>query len=231
MSKLQNLQRRLSKGISGWLLYEFSCNRGDLFNEKYLSYPLGGIITNLTMYQTSSEVNHPKITIGSVGRPLQVDFVIWDKYKTQEWFYAFESKWIGNTEIKITDILWDLIRLQNIFDEHPKVKCYFVLAGFDSKIKTLFAKYDILSLNKTFGKNFITSNNTTLKFHLNYLDSTSKNYINSKIEQYKNFKLYSVIECVSPHFYPNGNENNNMTFSTCAFEILKPNSSLKIQSL
>ena len=94
MSNLQNIAKRLSRGTSGWLLYEFSCNRGYLFNEKYLSYPIGNILNNLTKYQLLTEVNHPFRNLGGRGRPLQVDFVLQDKYNKVDGEWKFAKAWL-----------------------------------------------------------------------------------------------------------------------------------------
>ncbi len=112
MSNLKNIQRKLSEGVSGWLLFEFNCYRGLLFNEKYLSYPVGQILNSITEYKTSTEINHP-CSNNSRGRPLQVDFVLTDE--EINWKYAFESKWIGDSTISLGSVLWDLIRLQNVW--------------------------------------------------------------------------------------------------------------------
>ena len=42
MSRI-TLSRRLTEGTGGWLQYEYQCNRSELFSEKYLSVPIGGI--------------------------------------------------------------------------------------------------------------------------------------------------------------------------------------------
>ena len=227
---MSNLQKKISQGVSGWLLYEFNCNRGDLFNEKYLSFPIGNILNTLTEFQTSTEENHPCSNSNSKGRPLQVDFVILDKYKTKEWKYAIETKWIGKTNISLHSVIWDLIRLQNLFKDFNNIKCYFVLSGFNKKIQHLTRDFNITyNLNNSSKSNLTTVNNNTLKFHLDKLDNKSKNNINAKIKNYIDFTLYSKIVCKPAHVYPN--ENLNMTFSTYIFEILKPGGTMVYSTL
>ncbi|MDL5511179.1 hypothetical protein QSE00_05095 [Arenibacter sp. M-2] len=227
MSNLNNIQRKISEGVSGWLLFEFHCFRGLLFSEKYLSYPIGQILNSITDFKTQAEINHP-LGNGGQGRPLQVDFVLSEK---AEWKYAVESKWIGHSTISLASLIWDLIRLQNLFSSHSNLKCYFLLAGFDKKIETLFSEIDIYYNKESNKKNEITKiSQSKLTFNLNKLDSTTKKYVNEKISKYPKFKLYSKISCKPAHKYPNS-ETYNMSFSTYTFEVLKPDETLKIKEL
>lgn len=228
MSNLKNIQRKISEGISGWLLFEFNCFRGYLFNEKYLSYPIGQILNSITEFKTLTEINHPCSNDGQ-GRPLQVDFVLTND--DNDWKYAFESKWIGNSTISIADMIWDLIRLQNLFNHHPETKCYFILSGFDKKINLLLETFDICNVEDSEKNNELTSvNQTYLKFNLSKLDDTAKSTINEKIEKYQKFNLYSKIFCKPAHSFPK-KDIINMTFTTYIFEILPPDQTLKIKNL
>jgi len=227
MSNLNNIQRKISEGVSGWLLFEFHCFRGLIFSEKYLAYPVGQILNGVTEYKTQTEINHP-LTNKAQGRPLQVDFVL---LENSEWKYAIETKWIGDSKISIGSLIWDLIRLQNLFAEHTDIKCYFLLAGFNKKIENLFTEIEITYNKDSIKMNSITSiNQSKLTFNLNNLDSGTKIFLNKKIDKYPKFKLYSKIFCKPAHKYPNS-EVYNMTFSTYTFEVLKPNETLKIKSL
>jgi len=228
MSNLNNIQRKISEGVSGWLLFEFNCFRGYLFNEKYLSYPVGQILNSITEYKTLTEINHP-CSNNMQGRPLQVDFVLTDD--KSKWKYAFESKWIGNSMISLGAIIWDLVRLQNLDKHHAEIKCYFILVGFDKKINILLEDFDICHDKTSKKKNKIAKTNSTfLIFDLCELDKTTKDYVNQKIKKYPNFKLYSKIHCKPAHKFPK-NDIINMTFTTYIFEILKPDGTLKINEL
>lgn len=231
MSNLKNIQRKLCEGVSGWLLFEFNCLRGPIFNEKYISYPIGQILNSITEYKTKAELNHPCSNKGR-GRPLQIDFVLASQDSPSIWKYAFESKWVGNSNITINAMIWDLIRLQNLFSYHSDIRCYFILAGFEKKISGgLLKDFDIAyieGMKKVSG--LTTVNNSKLTFNLKHLDSASKNKINENIQQYPQFSLYSKIICKPAHYYPR-NDIVNMTFSTYVFEVLSPNTSLKVSSL
>lgn len=228
MSNLINIQRKISEGVSGWLLFEFHCFRGYIFNEKYLSYPVSQILNSLTEFKTLTEINHP-LGNNSVGRPLQVDFVLTDK--SSNWKFAFETKWVGNTEISVGSMVWDLIRLQNLFSEHKEIECYFILSGFDKKINSLLDTFDIVYDKNSTKANSLTSiNQTYMKFDLTKLDGSSKTYINKQILKYPNFTLFSRIHCRPAHSFPK-KDIINMTFKTYIFEILKPDKTLKIKTL
>ncbi|HRF76216.1 MAG TPA: hypothetical protein PLB46_06570 [Chitinophagales bacterium] len=228
MSNLKNIQRRISEGVSGWLLFEFNCLRGTLFNEKYLSYPVGQILNSITDYKTLTEINHPCSNNGQ-GRPLQVDFVLQDK--NSKWKYAFESKWIGNSTISLGFVIWDIIRLQNIYKHHPDIRCYFILAGFDKKINILLEDFDLYYNKDTIKKNEIAkANSTFLIFDIFKLDSSTKTYLNKKIKKYPNFNVYSKIRCRPAHKFPK-KDVINMTFSTYIFEVLKPDETHKLRQV
>lgn len=229
MSNLANIQRKLSEGISGWLLFEFHCLRGTLFNEKYLSYPIGQILNSITEYKTLTEISHP---CGNEvqGRPLQIDFVLKD-IKDSSWKFAIESKWAGNSTISMSSIIWDLIRLQNLFTHHPDIHCYFILSGLNKKLSKLL-KNEIISIDKIGSTpgNITKINSKYLTFNLNKLDNSSKKIINESIIKYPNFSLYSQINCRPAHLYPK-TDLINMSFSTYSWEILAPDKTLKTGKL
>jgi hypothetical protein len=218
MSNLKNIQRKISEGISGWLLFEFNCERGLIFNEKYLAYPVGQILNSITEYKTRTEINHPCANEGK-GRRLQVDFVLMDNNK--DWKFAFESKWIGNTSISLASIIWDLIRLQNLFNHHQTLRSYFILAGFEKKLKLLLSTYNItLSPTSQNIASITKVNPTFLTFDLFKLDQHTKDRINDLADKYPNMALHSKIRCRPAHKFPK-KDIVNMSFSTYIFEIMK----------
>lgn len=228
MSNLKNIQRKVSEGVSGWLLFEFNCERGYIFNEKYLSYPIGQILNSVTEYKTRTEINHPCSNTGR-GRPLQVDFILKDDGGV--WKFAFESKWVGNTMITLSDVIWDLVRLQNLHAHHPGIRCYFVLAGFEKKIKTLLSTFKICYDGTPSAANSITSVNPTfLNIDLFKLDAVTKASINSLAVKYPRMILHSKIRCRPAHKFPK-KDLINMSFSTYMFEVMKPEKTHKVSSL
>ncbi|MEL6732147.1 MAG: hypothetical protein AAFP83_13545 [Bacteroidota bacterium] len=223
-----SIQKKVCEGVSGWLLFEFSCFRGLLFNEKYLSYPIGQILNSATQYKTHSEVNHP-FSNGGKGRPLQVDFVL--KEGEENGKLAFESKWVGDSMISLGSLIWDLIRLQNLHSQYTGLRCYFVLAGFDKKLNVLLSDFDICYDENSIKENSLTKvNSTYLMFNLFKLDDGSRSFINEKIEKYSKFGLFSRITCRPAHKFPK-KDVVNMTFSTYVFEVCKPDMTHRIEKL
>jgi len=71
------------------------------------------------------------------GRPPQIDFCIYKADKSIE--IAVESKWLGNAQVGVGDIIWDLIRLE-LLAHDLNVKCFFVLAGPKKKVANFVRK-------------------------------------------------------------------------------------------
>lgn len=235
MSNHQNIQRKLSFGVSSWLAYEFSCNRGNLFNEKYLSYPIGNILNGLTDYQVRSEVNHPHKNTNNQGRPLQIDFVLSDRNNREKWKIAIESKWVGQSEVRLKDIYWDLIRLQNIHREHNDIKTYFLISGFYKKLDVMFSDFDLFHSGKQSTSNrtknkIVKKDRANITINLRKADSIDKNDLNKRIKKYSNFLLYQKKYCKTAHIYPE-EKMFNMTISTIVFEVKKPEGEDKVREL
>lgn len=221
MSNFINIQRKLSEGLYAWMLYEFSCNRGYNFNEKYISYPIVNLLmSNLNSNQNILvEQNHPSNNDNPVGRPLQVDYVVANKYKSPlKWEIAIESKWIGNSTIKFHDLIFDLIRLQNLFSHFPEIKCYFMIAGDAKKIKEFWEKQKVNKLTK---KDIILEGTRFTTFKLNNLKDRDKDKILDLPEKYKKLQLFEEINCGAIYRYP-VQDINNMSWGTLLFEINPP---------
>ncbi|OYU54414.1 MAG: hypothetical protein CFE25_13955 [Chitinophagaceae bacterium BSSC1] len=224
MSNLNNVQRRLAEGISSWLLFEFHCKRGDLFSEKYLTVPVGQILTVLFPGQIKSEINHPHLSGKSKGRPPQLDFVVVNEKK---WEVIVETKWIGKTKLKITQIIWDLMRLEVIARKDNAI-CYFILSGFNKKIEDLLEN---THFNSTSPKNpNITSfKGIKISINLTKLPQTIKDGLNQKMKKYPNCEFSDIISCDLPHSYPG--KNINMSFKTLVWKVNAYSKSSKIKKL
>jgi hypothetical protein len=224
MSNLNNVQRRLAEGTSSWLLFEFHCKRGDLFSEKYLTVPVGQILTGLFPGQIKSEVNHPLLLKTSrVGRPPQLDFVI---VKDGIWQVVIETKWVGKTEITVSQIIWDLMRLEILARLNNSV-CYFILAGFNKKIVSLLENTHFNSSNPV--KSITTLTSTKISIDLSKLQQPIKDSLNVKMGKYPTCYFSEVISCDIPHFYPE--KNINMSFKTLVWKVNAYNKSRKIRAL
>lgn len=132
-----NVARALSEGVAGWLAYEWHSQRGRLFNEKYLSHPIGNILSGAYGSHVRAEFNHPILVAqGRKGRPPQLDFVILDEQENIT--TAVESKWLGRSTPDVGAVLWDLIRLELIHND-TGADCFFVLAGRIKDLEAFFA--------------------------------------------------------------------------------------------
>lgn len=144
------LARILCEGVGSWLHFEYSCDRSGLFNEKYLSFPIGQILSSRFPNRVLSEFDHPILApiMSGPGRRPQVDFVYCEPYPTIR--MAVETKWIGKTKVTVEDVLWDLIRLEMIAAEH-NAECIFILGGQRGKLESFFRTQKFLGAPSAFG--------------------------------------------------------------------------------
>lgn len=132
-----NYARLISEGVGSWLQFEHACDRTGLFSEKYLTQPIGQILSARSGNKAQAEFTHPvlsKVAVGPGRRP-EIDFVVCDPYPTIK--IAVESKWIGKTRPSIDKIIWDLIRLE-LLAHHCGARCFFVLGGKRSDLDGYF---------------------------------------------------------------------------------------------
>jgi hypothetical protein len=136
-----NLTRILNEAVGSWLHFEFSCDRSGLFNEKYLSYPIGQVLSARFGDRVHAEFTHPVLAglMKGPGRRPQVDFAYCEKWPTPT--IVVETKWIGKTKVNVEDIIWDLIRLEMIA-HNSGATCIFVLGGKRKDLDTLFESDD-----------------------------------------------------------------------------------------
>jgi hypothetical protein len=133
------LEKKLARGIAGWLQFEHSCHRSSVFSEKYLCVPIAQILNTIYGANVHAEVRHPILGNKSLGkgRRPEIDFVVYGSNK--EIIVAIESKWVSENVSKQTveKIIWDLVRLAMI-GNNDTMKCYFVLAGRKKHLADLF---------------------------------------------------------------------------------------------
>lgn len=132
-----NYARLLCEGVGSWLQFEHACDRAGLFSEKYLTHPIGQILSARSGNRVKSEYLHPVLSelAKGPGRRPEIDFVVCDPYPSIS--IAVESKWIGSSKPSIERIIWDLIRLEMIA-HHSKARCFFVLGGTRSNLNGYF---------------------------------------------------------------------------------------------
>jgi hypothetical protein len=134
-----DIARLLTEGVGSWLNFEWCCDRSGLFNEKYLSVPVGQILAGRYGVRVHAEFKHPVLALaneGLPGRRPEVDFAVCDPYPTVK--VAVETKWIGPNLIDVKDIIWDLIRLELIAN-NSNATCIFLLAGTRRNLSKLFS--------------------------------------------------------------------------------------------
>jgi len=133
------LEKKLARGIAGWLQFEHACHRASVFSEKYLCTPIAQILNTIYGANVHAEIKHPILGnkfLGKGRRP-EIDFVVYNE--NNEIIVAIESKWIGDSTTKQTveRIIWDLLRLAMI-GNNDDVSCYFILAGRKKHLDELF---------------------------------------------------------------------------------------------
>lgn len=198
-----NVKRKLSEGVAGWLMYEFHGMRADLFDEKYLVTPISNIIGGVYGDRVTAEFNHPILNRHKTGRgrPPQIDFVI--KENNQNIKIAIESKWYGNSPIKVGDIIWDLVRLELLHKEYG-TSCFFVLGGTKKRLNELFTSKSFNDAKPNGTTRPVLRINRVKKQSLR-LDSPSKsrvNLIKAKMLQYQDVSMPSKISTEFPSHYP-----------------------------
>jgi hypothetical protein len=133
-----NLGRRLTEGIGGWLMFEYSSGRSGLFSEKYLSQPIGQILTAVSGDRVIAEYQHKPLAqiMKGPGRRPEIDFAVCDPYPDVK--IAVESKWIGQTKPPVQSIVWDIIRLEMLSYQYG-ADCYFILGGKKASLDAYFS--------------------------------------------------------------------------------------------
>lgn len=149
------IERRLAEGIGGWLFFEEHCNKTGLFSERYLSFPIGQILSSVYGSNVHAEYIHPIISTFSKGRGAKpkIDFAVLNE--KQEPTLAIETKWIGQTTPSVESILWDLIRLESL-SRYYNTSCIFILGGRKKHLDAFF-KTEEFSLKKAAYPNPILS--------------------------------------------------------------------------
>lgn len=213
-----NISRKIAEGVAGWLMYEFHSFRGQLFSEKYLTTPIGNILSGIYKERVVAEVNHPILNANKTwqGRPPQIDFCILKEDKTID--IAVESKWLGNSQVGVGDIIWDLIRLV-LLAHNLKVKCFFVLAGKRKNLQTLFNSDRFLE-HRTDKRTRPVLRLFRVRKAAIRIDNPPierMKLIKSRILQYPNISMPSSIPSGYPEIYPI--KGKNADFQVYVWEI------------
>ncbi len=132
-----NLARIISAGLGGWLQFEFACGRSGLFDERYLSVAIAQILGGTLGGRILSEFDHPILNryMAGPGRRPAIDFVFCEDYPKIS--VAVEAKWASSSHATVENIIWDLVRLEQVAHYH-EAACFFVLAGKRADLERLF---------------------------------------------------------------------------------------------
>ena len=126
--------RNIVEAVSYWLNFESQCKRTELFNERYLSYPIGQFLMARYGHLVRTEYEHPILSplkYGKGAKP-KIDYVVLKKKEKsgdRELIdLAIETKWCSNSNTLVRDIIRDLVRLNLLIYKYD-CSAYFILAG------------------------------------------------------------------------------------------------------
>lgn len=193
---------RLAQGVASWLKFEFNCNRGYLFEEKYLSYSIGQILYAEYGTKVISEYDHPLLSTHKIGpgkRP-KMDFAV---LQDNNIILSLESKWIGSTIPKVSDIIWDLIRLE-LMASHFNCHAIFLLAGKKRQIESLFQSevFNAPRSNGTLRPILKNGLRSSLGLKLDYPPLQRQEIIKELVMKYPNIQMPSKISSGNPYIFP-----------------------------
>lgn len=221
MSSLNHPRRRLAEGVSSWLLYEFHCNRGELFSEKYIAHPVGSLLANTMNGIVIAEFPH-KLLINNANPP-KIDFAVFKDERSKNDLRmhetplaVVETKWISRTYVSPESILYDFYRLSLLVD-NDETEGYFVLSGFAKMIKnTLEGKsFQKKNGNKTIIP--ITARSGEMALRLSHIQDSLVAAVKDRFAKYKDVKLPDSVLISPPVVFPA--QGNNLTFSTYCWRI------------
>jgi hypothetical protein len=154
-------ERRLVEGIAAGLAYDFCCFRGYLFNEAYLASSVGEILQSLhggVSAQVTSGFQHPRLAKlkAKSGRKPEIDFVVAeydDRSDTERArsanrpvrrerdanliATAVETKWAGSSHCTVTNVIWDLLRLEMVKTDNADSMALLLIAGSTDSLSQL----------------------------------------------------------------------------------------------
>jgi hypothetical protein len=129
MSKQSRLKNIL-QAISLWLNFEKICHKENLFNEKYLSYPIGQFLQSRFTKGVHPQYPHPLLNPKRVGSKPKIDFVVKETRDGNESMkIAIETKWLSGSRTLLKDCIRDVLRLAVLAELDNNTACYFIVCG------------------------------------------------------------------------------------------------------
>lgn len=164
------LSRKIIAGVQGKLDFDFACQRGHGFTEKYLHSVVHEIAVANSDHRREVVKNDFAIDViqtteagSGPGAPRTVDVAIVPRDKQTEAqenaqrtevSVAIEVKWAKSSYCSAKTIFEDLYRLQLIKQAHPEASCIFVLAGPVRNIEKLGITANVSIPNVGPGRSF-----------------------------------------------------------------------------
>jgi hypothetical protein len=210
----------LTGGVGAWLQFEQACDRTGLFSEKYLTHPIGQILSARSGNKAFAEFKHPVLAplAKGVGRKPEIDFAVCDPYPKIS--IAVESKWIGRSKPTVQSVLWDLIRLE-LLAHHEGARCFFILGGKRSDIESLFALEAFSASSGTHKKPLLKHNSNSLhKTNLVPTDPARIPTLKALFAAHLNMEFpHTIITRRSAPFPPDQKPNS---FQVYTWEVMSP---------
>ena len=164
------LSRRIIAGVQGKLDFDFACQKGHGFTEKYLHSIVHEIAVANSDHHREVVKNDVALDVIQTvkpgprrGAPRTVDVAIvprdeqteaLENAKRPEVSVAIEVKWAKSSHCRPETIFEDLYRLQLVKQAHPEANCIFVLAGPVRDIEKLGITANTSILNEDPGRSF-----------------------------------------------------------------------------
>lgn len=221
-----SIARRISEGVGSYLHYSFCCNKAGLFNENFLKFSVGDILstvlTRIDGARVYSDYKHPALNrIKRKGASRRVDFALINTYvnHSDAKNVFIESKWAGSSHCKLETIIYDIYRLALIKKAHPESNCILLIAGHSKDLNTLLNNPPFKFPDGT--KLFNTTTNEK-RFKLS-LDNRFHMEIMKKPVLYAHSKLGVSLPLglttVCTKVYPIQTEDETLRFQSVAWEI------------
>ena len=140
------IARHLAEGVAAWLHYQLHCRHLWLFCERYLTEPVASVLDSDLRGRVFAEFDHPVLAPLMVGRGKRpkLDFAIINPADFPKILLAVETKWISSTPPAISDLLWDILRLE-LVAHHSGCEAFFLMAGKKRDLENLFTSDAFLS--------------------------------------------------------------------------------------
>ena len=196
------IERKLAEGVAGWLLYEFQCNRSELFNERYLSTPISNILHSFYKAPVHAEVLHPVLAplkSGKPGRRPEIDFAVIEAWPTAKCFV--ETKWLGKSMLSAEEIIWDLLRLELVASK-TGAEAVFLIAGRTKFFLKFFQSKAFLGGGNKHRKLLKTTTQRNARLRTDSPGPERETIYKKLFEHYQDIDFYSRITTSRCGLYP-----------------------------